>query len=224
MTFLAGHENSPCFTKQDLTLSFEGSANALNDRVKRALKSKKLLQLKKGLYMTSIFYFNEPDKTKLTEFIASQLCHNSYLSLEYVLHKYHLLFETPTITSITTKTNRTFTNFSGTFQYSNMKESLYFGFEEVIFHNHLYLIATKAKALFDYLYLRSDLHRSVKYLKHQLFEELGIQWAYFSEQDFEQFDQYVWKTNSHKMMKIWQILNDHFNKKNFSKWAKELLK
>lgn len=213
------------FTKQDLISTFKGSADALNEQIKRALKNKKILQLKKGLYITVLSYFNKPDKTKLTEFIASQIYQPSYLSLEYVLLKHHLLFKNHAVTSITTKTNRTFTNFAGTFMYSNIKKSLSFGFEEVNFHGHAYRIATKAKALFDYLYLKSDLHRrNAKLLKQQLFEELDIQWKNFSEEDFKKFDEYVWKSNSPKMIKIWEILNSHFGKKDFDRWAKNLLK
>ncbi|MEK7085941.1 MAG: hypothetical protein AAB953_02915 [Patescibacteria group bacterium] len=215
----------PCFTKTDLLSTLLKSKYALDASIKRGLGSRKLLQLKKGLYMTSKFYFAEPDKIRLAEFVSSKICNPSYLSLEYVLKKHDLLNGLPdSITCITTKTTRLFRNFLGVFQYSNVKPLLFFGFEKASFNGCEYQIATKAKALFDYLYLRRGLRGKMKYLKQQLFENLGIDWANFYKQDFEEFDQYVWKSNSKKMMKIWRIINEYFAAKDFDKWAKDLLR
>ncbi len=177
--------------------------------------------------MATTFYLQESDKTKLTEYIASQLYQPSYISLEYVLEKHHLLFPkdvNSAVTSLTTKTNRAFTNFSGTFAYSNIKPSIYFGYEKATFHKDTYHIATKAKALFDYLYLNSNLnYRNQKYLHHQLFNEQSIQWHNFSEDDFEQFETYVWKSNSKKMMTIREVIDRYFQGKKFDRWAKSIL-
>ena len=218
----ASFDKIPCFTKQDII--FDGSRKSLDERIWRALKQYRILQLKKGFYITNFFYFHEPDKIKLQEFIASRIRHTSYLSLEYVLQKYHLLDGKYPITSISVKTNYSYQNFFGLFQYANLKKSLYNGFTEANFHAEKYHIATKAKALFDYLYLNSDLHRSLKYLKHQLMEKSGIQWDNFSQEDFNEFDQYVWKSNSKKMMRILHIISNHFEEKKFDSWAKKLLK
>jgi hypothetical protein len=92
--------------------------------------------LKKGLYVTNIYYLKEIDKTGFKEFIASKLRFPSYISLEYVLGKYNFLSEaTYPLTSITTKVPRTYHNFLGTYKYSNIKEQLYFGFNEVSFYH-----------------------------------------------------------------------------------------
>jgi len=215
------------FTKKDVVALFDGNLQTRNSRLQRARQHGKLLPLKKGLFIDATTYLQQPDKFKLTEYIASQMCQPSYISLEYVLEKYHLLFprsEPSPITSITTKTTRSFTNFAGSFTYSNVKPSIYFGFEEVDFQGQKYHIATKAKALFDYFYMDSTLdYRNEKHLKHQLFEELDIQWANFSEEDFAQFDGYVWKSNSFKMMKIRRMIETRFEGKKFDRFAKELL-
>lgn len=106
-----------------------------------------------------------------------------------------------------------------------MKPSIYCGYEEVKFRQYTYRIATKAKALFDYLYLQSELDcRNEKHLQRQLFEESDIQWQNFSEEDFAQFDRYVWGSNSFKMMKVRRIIERHFDGKKFDRWAKELLR
>lgn len=226
MTFLDDNILPLFFKKNELFSHFPGTSNALDAQTKRAIKSGKLLQLKNGLYMMSVTYIHESDKIKLAEFIASQLYKPSYISLEYALEKYYLLPDksVKTVTSITRKTTRIFTNFLGDFTYSNIKPLLYSGFEEVFFHGHTFYMATKGKALFDYLYLNSDLdYRNLKHLDRQLFNESPIQWENFSEVDFEEFDPFVWKSNSAKMMKIWHVLRDYLDKKNFDLWAKEIL-
>lgn len=235
MLFLGSFENLPCFTKRNLIPEFLKSRYALNDRIKRSLKNHKLLSIKQGFYMTSKFYFAEHDKVKLAEFISSKLCEPSYISLEYVMRKHGLLnsdLASSIITCITTKTSRSFKNFLGIFRYSNIKSSLFFGFQKVSFIQASakdsvvckYNIATKAKSLFDYLYLKPGLRGKIKYLKQQLFGNLGINWNNFSEQDFKEFDQYVWKSNSKKMMRIWHFVNEYFASKEFDRWAKELLR
>lgn len=227
MTFLGNHTLPICFSKKDLHALIPSSAIALNGRIQRAIKSKKMLKLKNGFYITAERYIQESDKIKLTECISSQLYRPSYISLVYVLEKHHILHlaDRPTlITSITTKNTSTFKNFCGSFLYSNVKPSIYFGFEEVIFRENTYHIATKAKALFDYLYLNSELDcRNEKHLYHQLFKDSQFQWNNFSEEDFKQFDSYVWRSNSFKMMTIRRVIESYFEGKKFDMWAKAIL-
>lgn len=218
------NNESICFTKMDLLAKFSCTKNTLDGRIKRAFKQGKLSQLKKGLYITTNNYLHEPRKIKFTEYLASKIYQPSYISLEYILEKHNLLAKEPkTITSITTKTTRTFNNFSGTYRYANIKASFYVGFEEHTFHGDTYHMATKAKAMFDYLYLNTTLkRRNIKHLRHQLLEELGIQWQNFSEEDFKEFDRHVWESNSHKMMRILQVVNEYFENKKFETWRKKL--
>ncbi len=217
---------SSCFTKNDLRANFNKSTYALDAQIKRALKNHKLLQLKKGLYVSSATFFNEKDKTKLNELLASQIHYPSYISLEYALHHHDLLSQTSNIvTSVTPKQTKFFKNHIGNFKYTNLKKSFYFGFEEQIFRGHSYQIATKAKALFDYLYLKSGLPwRNLKKLKYQLLEKSGILWENFSKTDFQLFDQYVWKSNSKKMMRIRHVISGYFAGKDFDEWKKELFR
>ena len=217
-------DDVPCFTKHNMAFVYGGLSNSLDQRLWRALKEGRILQLRNGLYMTNLFYFQESDRVKLAEFIASQIRFPSYLSLEYVLQKYHLLENFGSITSISSKTGHLYKNFLGTFEFKNVKSLLYCGFEEVCFHQQKYFVATKAKALFDYLYLCPGFPRTYGGLRHYLFEKLRIQWKYFSREDFEMFDQYVWKSNSAKMMRVWDILNKYFIGKDFEKLTGEILK
>ena len=196
-------EEMPCFSKRNLRIYFNGLEFALNERIKRSLENERIAKLKKGLYITDVYYLKEPKKTEFKEFIASKLRFPSYLSSEYVLSKYNLLTEaTYPLTSITLKTGRSYQNSLGTYQYSNIKEALYFGFQEVSFYQNIYFVATKAKALFDFLYLK----RNMGDIKTEILESLRINWENFSFGDFLLFKKYVSKSMSKKMEKISKIL------------------
>lgn len=200
-------EKIPCFTKQNLRISWNGSEYALDERIKRALRNKRILELKKGLYTTNIYYLKETQKTKFKEFIAAKLRFPSYLSLEYVLAKYELLTEiTYPLTSITTKTGRTYQNFLGAYRYSNIKKEFYFGLTQVSFYQNKYFMATKPKAMFDFLYLK----RNIGVLKKEILEGLRINWDNFSKEDFCCFQEYVFRAKSKKMEKISKILEKNY--------------
>lgn len=217
--------NKICLSKKDLKSVYNGSSINLKSEIQRALKNRGLLSLQNGLYVETSRYLDEPEKLKFHEFLASNMCCTSYISLEYALQKYQmLLFEGQPITSITMKNKRSISNFAGTYKYQKIKQSLYFGFKEMNFKDHKYYFATKAKALFDYLYLKPDLPvRNLKNLKKQLLEELNIQWLNFSEIDFKEFDEYVWKSGVKKMMSILSVINTYFEGKKFDRWAKNFL-
>lgn len=232
------HTNSLpfCFTRYEAVLALGKSGPAIDSWIKRALARSVLILLKKGLYIFGRNYLREPDKRTLLEFLASRICEPSYISLEYAMMEHGLLSHggdgsgnhAMPITSLTTKTGGNFTNYLMTFSYINIKSSLFFGFEERKFRNMTYGMATKAKALFDYLYLRRDLkRRNKKRLRKQLFEEFGVQWLKFSEKDFEEFGRYVWKSNSTKMITVWEILKGRFDEqrmeREFSAFRRELL-
>ncbi len=203
----APFETTPCFSKQNLKSYFQGSDFALDERIKRALRNKQIFNLKKGLYTSSVYYLKEPDKTKFKEFIGAKLRFPSYLSREYVLAKDNLLTEaTYPLTSITTKTSYIYQNFLGTYKYSSIKKELYFGFKEVSFGQNKYLVATKAKALFDFLYLK----RNLGDLKREILKDLRINWCNFFVEDLKLLESYVLRSKSKKMEKILKILKKKY--------------
>ena len=227
MTFLGKFNHAICFTRSDIITSLNiDSRETIKSKIKRAIRKNTILQLKKGLYITTVAYLKEPDKKKFTEYIASKLREPSYISLEYVLEEYNLLpmRSARTMTCITTKTRTRYYNSLTEYIYRQMKSSYYYGFLEVKFQNEIYFMATKAKALFDYLYLNKNLHhQNKKHLQHELFNTLNLQWQNFFEEDFKEFGHHVWKSNSAKMIDIWELINIHFESKKFEVWAKELL-
>jgi len=111
-----------------------------------------IIRLRKNLYI-----LNENDRTVTPSraFIGNQLYGPSYISLEYALSFYGLIPErVADVTSITTKKTQTFSNAFGTFRYQHMKQPCFSGFVVQRDENNFpYLIATREKAILDFLYL-----------------------------------------------------------------------
>lgn len=197
-------ENIPCFSKSDLRLVYNYSENALNEQIKRALKNQVIIHLKKGLYVSELYWLKEPNKESFLEFVASRLRYPSYLSLEYILSKNNLLTEiTYPITSVTIKSGRSYQNNLASYNYSSIKDKLFIGFVEKKYLKNIYYSATPAKALFDWLYLKNNLSPDIK---KEILEDLRINWDNFSIDDFEEFNKYANLSKSQKMAKIAKIL------------------
>ena len=124
----------------------------------RALKKGDIVRLKKGLYTSTSFVEHSKmtgEYSAFAEFASSILYRQSYLSLEYVLYEHNILTEVPVaFSAITTQKTKRFINPFGTFIYHSIKAKLFTGFATG--RSGLFTInkATRAKALFDFLYLR----------------------------------------------------------------------
>ncbi|MFA6376227.1 MAG: hypothetical protein WCX69_02380 [Candidatus Paceibacterota bacterium] len=164
----------PYFTIDDLA-SIETNRNYLKVLLSRYKIGGKLLRLKKGVYASSDYLVKIPDnlKNSYNEFIANLLCRPSYLSMDYVLYQRGILTEMPAnFTSISRDKTIGFSNPRGNFYYHKVKTILFCGFTTVKSGDFEILKATKAKAVFDYLYLRkNDLptENSVKELRLNMF-------------------------------------------------------
>jgi predicted transcriptional regulator of viral defense system len=133
----------------------EKDANNLNANIKYWLKKNQLIALKNGFYILSDQWENNDNKDSYLEYLANQLLIPSYLSLEYVLSKYQLLTEAVyTITSVTSKATRRFNSQIASFNYYQVPKKLFTGYNILNYNNQTIFEASKAKALFDFLYLR----------------------------------------------------------------------
>lgn len=142
------------FDKNSLKL-LEKDDNNLNANLKYWLKSGDLIALKNGVYVFRVRYDQETNKNEYLEYLANKLLTPSYLSLEYVLDKYSLLSESAqAITSVSDKASREFNNSLGTWRYYFLPSKLFLGYQIKYFKNQAIFEASKAKALFDFLYLR----------------------------------------------------------------------
>lgn len=142
------------FNKSYLKL-LEKKPNNLNFNLKYWQKNKNIVSLKNGTYIFKANYDREKDKDAYLEYLANQLLKPSYLSLEYVLAKYQIMSEAVrSLTSISLKNSRDFNNNLATWRYYRLPEKLFTGFSFKKFRGQDIITATKAKALFDFLYLR----------------------------------------------------------------------
>jgi hypothetical protein len=122
----------------------------------------------------------------------------SYLSLDYVLHEHNMLTEIPqNMTSVGLRKTDHFSNGLGNFIYHKIKEELYLGFKVVKKGDFSILKATKAKALFDFLYLRKRL-----LVDKRAVEELRLNLDEFTENDFKELEGYVETERSLRMKEI----------------------
>ncbi|MBI1869701.1 MAG: hypothetical protein HYS07_00745 [Chlamydiae bacterium] len=101
------------------------------------------------------FVNREKDLDAFLEYTANRFVRPSYLSCDYVLQKQGLLTEAIFgVTSVTPKSTRAFQNKMGSFKFYSISPHLFTGFVERPYGSNTILMATKAKALFDYIYLR----------------------------------------------------------------------
>jgi len=198
-------ENKPYLTKQEVAVLLQKKGKNLDKKVSQLLSMGYLISLKKGLYTTKEYIERQSSESR--EFLANIQYYPSYLSLEYVLQKEGLIPEAVyTYTSVTPKPTRTFTNKLGTFIYRTIKESLFTGYQLVRYtENYQIKIASRAKALFDLLYLK-PLPSTVSG-KRQVLPDLRINWNSITKEDTEEFNRYVDVSASKKMKQVATIIS-----------------
>lgn len=196
-------ETLECFNKNTAAILIGKTGKNLDQKISRLVKTGYLKVLKKGLYVSSSFY-ETAEKGPYSEFLANRLRQPSYLSLEYILSKEGLIPEAVYAqTSITVKTSRKFSNFAGSFFYRNIKPGLFCGYREQKWQEKIIYLASKAKALFDYLYLTklTDIDREIL--------DLRINWNNFNQKDFREFGRYVRLSQGRKMAAAYQSLKTY---------------
>jgi len=136
----------PIFSMQDVKLL---GLNIYSRQLSLWAGAGHIIKLKNGIYL-----INERKELASRENIAFSLYQPSYISLEWALSRYGIIPEMVyNVTSITSKTTRTFKNDMGMFAYRHIKKSCFFGYRKVDDGKGVYLLAEPEKALLDYLYL-----------------------------------------------------------------------
>jgi len=212
ITDLKKLEKLPYFTKNALRSLVEESDNTLNQSVKRFLAVNKIFKIKNGVYVTERFYLENKSNGKYLEYLSFVLKPNSYLSIDYVLSKFNVITDaTYGFYSMTTNGTIKYKNVFGSYSYKNIKNELFTGFKEEYFLNNKYYIATKAKALFDYLYLRQSI---INLDSNNLIEDLRLNLASFAKADINEFTGYsklLKKDNSKIVSIVKKIENEYVN-------------
>ncbi|OPY73246.1 MAG: hypothetical protein A4E62_00562 [Syntrophorhabdus sp. PtaU1.Bin002] len=196
------------------TLPFFGAADLapigekrayLNIILSRYAKRGAMLHLRRNLYVTKAYLDNAERRgiySDYIEFIANKLYSPSYLSLDYVLHEHNMLTEIPrNITSVGLRKTDSFSNELGTFIYHNIKEELFLGFAVVKKGGFSILKASKAKALFDFLYFRKRL-----LVDKLAMEELRLNLDEFTKDDLKEIEGYVEREGTPRMKEIFNWL------------------
>lgn len=189
---------------KDVLRNFEPNADALDANIKYWLKGGDLIALKKGVYIFAERYKNEKDKDGLLSYISGQLVSPSYLSLEFVMAKYQLLTESVnTITAITTKTTRDYSNRLATFRYYTVTDKLFCGYRIEMIGGAPVAIASKSKAVFDFLYLRFAKSAAIN---EREVEELRINWENINKKEFKELTSYAKLTRSIKVKEVVNLI------------------
>lgn len=194
-------ENLPCFNIENLEV-LDIKRDYLRIILSRREKRGDFLRLKKGLYTSKKFIGEVKNKGRYSdflEFLANKIYFPSYLSLDYALYQHNLLTEAPVnFTSITKNKTAVFSNKLGNFIYHKVKDSLFCGFNTVKNSDFIIYKATKAKALFDFLYLRKDLISGKATI-----EELRLNLDEVLPKEKKELEKYIKLEGSKKMEKIY---------------------
>lgn len=143
------------FSFKDLTKFYPGKEEILKVLLNRLVKKGRITRLTRGFYTLGLSEVN-------FESLACEMVIPSYISFEYALWKYGLINEIPSgITLATTKKTRIYTLYNNVFEYSHLKENLFFGYKI----DGETLIAEKEKAFLDEIYLISLRRRSLNLKK-----------------------------------------------------------
>src|SRR3989344_9639992 len=130
-TILEVAKRLPYFTLDDLA-SIETNKQYLRVVLSRYARSGKIVRLKKGIYVAKEYLGGIEKSGRLViygEFLAGVLYKPSYLSLEYVLHKYGVITESPNVMTVVSrnKTAKFLTPF-GLYRYYSIAGGLFTGF------------------------------------------------------------------------------------------------
>lgn len=77
-----------------------------------------------------------------------------------------------------------------------MKKELFCGFEQKVYNNNIYLEALKAKALFDYIYLRKN--NFINFSMQELLD-MRLKTDEITKKDLKELEKYVKLSQNYKM-------------------------
>jgi hypothetical protein len=161
------------------------------------------------MYVTKGYINKTKDISIYKEFLANKIKYPSYLSLEYILQKYSILSESVyAYTSVTLKKKKEYENDFGRYIYRSITHDLFLGFTIKEVGEYTIKEATKAKALFDYLYLK--LYR-IKNINEQTLLELRLNMDEFTQQDLKEFNKYCKLTGQKKYKNLMYLITKTYD-------------
>lgn len=203
MRINAVNQDMPYIRKDNFRLLFSGIKDASYDQnVKNWLKTGKIIALKRGLYIFKSYWERCPNKDEYLRYLSSVVYYPSYVSRETVLAGYGMMTEAVNgISAVTDKIPRVFNSAICVFGYSKIKPSLFCGFNERSFGAAKYSVASKSKALFDYLYFYK---RRMPSINSGNIEELRLNFQQMDPADWREFEGYLDQAGSLKLKKMYK--------------------
>ena len=208
--------NLPFFTTEFIRATFPNEKKiGIWMQLSRLEKKGKIKRMKRGLYITEKSYEINKSSEEYKRAIGCQMKNPSYVTAETILSDFDILSEgTYVYTYVTLKAGALISNIFGQYSYKRIQRPLFIGYKIKQYLGMEYYEATKAKALFDFLYLRSRIIPSnIKNIN--LVEELRLKMETFNEQDWEELFLYAKIDGGKKMTEI--ISNIYKNASNNSK-------
>lgn len=180
------------FTKKEVSnLDNDISSASIDDNISRWINNGTLIQLKNGYYTHSDTHSEFKNDFKFSVFVANSLRYPSYVTADTILRYYDILSEsTFGVISFTTKIPKEYKNKLNNFSFKKIKDEYFVGYYIDYFLDRKIYIATKAKALFDFLYIKSPtLPDNVSNLN--LIEEFRLNLEIFTESDWKELKSYA---------------------------------
>jgi len=193
--------SQPFITDQALKILLPED-NARYSWVKRALKNKKLIRSKRGLYLLGAPY----KKSLPNAFdMAQRIYGPSYISLESALSYHGLIPEgVYTTTSVSVKRKRSFSNTMGQFSFDTIPpDNFYLGVERVETKTGAFLMASKLKALADHSYVYKKPWKT----KEALCEDLRVDLDELQKSDREEMKLLMVQYPSKRVQKMLEKLD-----------------
>ena len=152
-----------------------GNYKSPNDKISSLMSSGDIIQIKKGMYVTSNEYRNQKISTEL---LANVIYGPSYISLDFALSYYNMIPEKVTVvTSVSTKRAINFSTYFGDFKYTHASLNYYhIGITQQSINNQFnFLIATPEKALCDKIvFTKNTAIKTLKSMHCFLMDDLRI--------------------------------------------------
>jgi len=146
INFFKKNKRKKLFSLSDLIVLTEENKSSLSVQLSRLVKSKIINRVARDWY-------ENPFNSASTEEISMTLRYPCYLSMEYALYKNNILSQQVfTLTLVTTKQPYTYIKENATYEFHQIKKSLFWGYERIDMIN----IAESEKALLDLIYIRSS--------------------------------------------------------------------
>lgn len=201
-----GIENLPYLSKTALANYLDKNPNTLRNSLSYWVKKKSLIRLKRGFYVFRNFVEKKDNSLYYPRFLATKMIEPSYLSKESVLQDYQMLTDVVYGYSVVTiKKTNSITNELGVFNYQSIKRGLFSGFSVKSYGVMEWYVASKAKALFDYIYFNQNKFSEIT--KNELLG-LRLNFEAMQKQDWQEYEKYL-SRGPLKMTDIYKIIEKH---------------